>query len=274
MHSHSTRAPKRHTRRVALAFALLAAGAAGQAFANVTFYEGEGFRGAAFETNRPIANLARTGFNDRAASVIVSDGRWEVCDDADFRGRCAVLRPGNYDSLGRMGLGDRISSVRPIDSRHQYEQTGPEPLPTAYEYRRRPQERLFNAPVTSVHAVVGPPEQHCWVSREQVPAPNVNVGGALAGALIGGVIGHQIGGGTGREVATVGGAVVGGAIGANAGRDGRVAERDVQHCEGAPAGPPEYWDVTYDFQGVTHRIQMGSPPGQFIVVNDTGEPRQ
>ncbi len=274
MHAQTARAPNCNARLTAVALALVGVFATEQAFADVIFYEGEGFRGAALETNQPIANLARTGFNDRASSAIVSDGRWEVCDDAHFRGRCVVLRPGNYDSLRRMGLGDRISSVRPVDGRRQYEQSGPEPLPTAYEYRRRPEERVGNAQVTSVHAVVGPPEQHCWVSREQVPASNVNVGGALAGALIGGVIGHQIGGGSGRDIATVGGAVVGGAIGANAGRDRRGAERDVQHCEGAPAGPPEYWDVTYDFQGVTHRIQMESPPGPSIVVNDNGEPRQ
>ena len=166
-----------------------------------------------------------------------------------------ILRPGNYDSLRRMGLENRISSVRPVDAGIGYEQASPEPLPTAYEYRRRPQER-------------------CWVSREQVPAANVNVGGALAGALIGGVLGHQIGSGSGRDVATVGGAVVGGAIGANVGRDGGVAERDVRHCEGVPNGPPEFWDVTYDFGGSMHRIQISSPPGPSIVVNENGEPRQ
>ena len=133
---------------------------------------------------------------------------------------------------------------------------------------------MFYAPVTSVHAVVGPPQERCWVSREQVPAANVNVGGALAGALIGGVLGHQIGSGSGRDVATVGGAVVGGTIGANAGRDGGVAERDVRHCEDVPNDPPEYWDVTYDFGGSMHRIQMSSPPGPSIVVNENGEPRQ
>ena len=274
MKTRVTRSPARNARIAAVAVALFGAVAAPHALANVTFYEGEGFRGAAFEANGPVANLARIGFNDRASSVIVADGPWQACEDARFRGRCVILRPGNYDSLRRMGLENRISSVRPLDDGRRYEQESPEPLPAAYEYRRRPQERVFDAPVTSVHAVVGPPQERCWVSREQAPASNVNVGGALAGALIGGVIGHQIGNGTGRDVATVGGAVVGGAIGANAGRDGGVAERDVRHCEGVPSGPPEFWDVTYDFRGYTHRVQMSSPPGPSIVVNENGDPRQ
>src|SRR6266496_5343458 len=77
--------------------ALLGASAlflATQAAAQITFYEGEGFRGGAFSVDGPIANFDRTGFNDRASSAIVEHGRWEVCEDAGFNGRCTVLRPG------------------------------------------------------------------------------------------------------------------------------------------------------------------------------------
>ena len=82
----------------------------------------------------------------------------------------------------------------------------------------------YTIPVSSVRAVVGPPEQHCWVERQQVVEDrgDVNVPGAIVGAVIGGVLGHQVGGGRGRDVATVGGAVAGGAIGANVGRGGQV----------------------------------------------------
>jgi hypothetical protein len=39
----------------------------------------------------------------------------------------------------------------------------------AYAYaERRPRPRLYSVPVTSVRAVVGPPEQRCWVERRQV----------------------------------------------------------------------------------------------------------
>jgi uncharacterized protein YcfJ len=251
------------------------------ALAQITFYENEGYRGQAFTTDRPIWNLERYGFNDSASSVIIDRGRWEVCESSRFEGRCVVLRPGSYDSLRRMGMNNRISSVRPIDGNRNYsDYREPEPSGEPYDaYRRRPDERLFEVPVTSVRAVVGPPEQRCWVERGQAGASvggdNGSVGGAIAGAVIGGILGHQVGGGTGRDVATAGGAVAGAAIGSNLGRNyGNNPPRDVRRCTNVPGGPPEYWDVTYEFRGVEHRIQTSAPPGRTILVNAQGEPRQ
>ena len=86
------------------------------------------------------------------------------------------------------------------------------PPVAAYEYRRRPSERIYDAQVTSVHAVVGPPNQRCWVEREHTNDPNV--GGAVVGAILGGVLGHQVGSGRGNDVATAAGAV-GGAVAGN-----------------------------------------------------------
>ena len=144
-----------------------AIGLATQAAAQVTFYEGEGFRGRAFRIDKQTWNFEPLGFNDRARSAVVERGRWEVCEDARFEGRCTVLRPGSYESLSGMGMNARISSVRPVN-RASYENEAPAPIAApAYEYRQRPSERLYQAPVTSVHAVVGPPEQRCWVERER-----------------------------------------------------------------------------------------------------------
>ena len=98
--------------------------------------------------------------------------------------------------------------------------------------------------------------------------------GAIIGGVLGGILGHQIGGGTGKDIATVGGVVGGAAVGANVGRNNpSVSTRDVRRCENAPSGPPQFWDVTYRFEGVDHRVQMTSPPGQTIAVNRNGEPR-
>lgn len=155
-----------------------------------------------------------------------------------------------------------------------------EPVPLAapaYEYRPRQQERLFVVPVSSVRAVVGAPEQRCWVERRQIVEDrgDVNVPGAIAGAVIGGVLGHQVGGGRGKDLATAGGAVAGAAIGANVGRGGsQVYSQDVQRCANAGRhARPEYWDVSYNFRGVMHRAQFGTPPGHTITVNAHGEPR-
>src|ERR1700730_2421817 len=87
---------------------------AAQAAAQVTFYEGEGFGVHPFTVNRTVWNFEPTGFNDKARSAVVDRGRWEVCEDAGFQGRCVVLRPGSYDSLAGMGMNAKISSVRPI----------------------------------------------------------------------------------------------------------------------------------------------------------------
>ncbi|MDP1533312.1 MAG: beta/gamma crystallin-related protein, partial [Rubrivivax sp.] len=109
---------------------------AGQAFADITFYEHDGFQGRSFVAagDRPVANLRSQGFNDRASSVIVAGARserWEVCEDGGFQGRCVVLRPGEYPSLTAMGLNDRISSVRSIPAKQRVADNRYAPAPGA-----------------------------------------------------------------------------------------------------------------------------------------------
>jgi uncharacterized protein YcfJ len=263
--------------KTALAVSALITGT--QAAAQITFYEGENFRGRAFTADKQVRNLERNGFNDRTSSIVVERGRWEVCQDANFGGRCAVLRRGSYDSLSASGLGNSISSVRPANSRRQYDNEVAAPMETPnYAYRQRANERVYEAPVTSVRAVMGPPTERCWVERQQVSEPargQPNVGGAVVGALLGGVLGHQVGGGSGKKIATVGGAVAGGVIGANVGRDGSTTStQDVRRCENTASGTPAYWDVAYNFRGRDHQLQMSAAPGSTIAVNANGEPRQ
>jgi uncharacterized protein YcfJ len=248
--------------------------------AQVTFFENNEFQGRSFTTGSEVWNFSRYGFNDRASSVVVIGEPWEVCQDVQFSGRCVVLRPGRYASLTAMGLNDRISSVRAVNMnvRIQEDRYAPTVAPL-YDSRRRNGERLFEANVTSVRAVVGPPEQRCWVEREQVAQTqgNSNVPAAIAGALIGGILGHQVGGGTGKDLATVGGVIAGGAIGANVGRDGNLQQprtQNVQRCTSVPSqARPELWDVTYNFEGQEHHVQMSAAPGTTVTVNRHGEPR-
>jgi uncharacterized protein YcfJ len=151
--------------------------------------------------------------------------------------------------------------------------------PPAYDYRRRQDERMYEANVSSVRAVVGSPQQRCWVERDRVDnggSAGVNVPGAIIGGVIGGVIGHQIGSGRGQDLATGIGVVGGAAVGANVGRgpDGTVYSQDVRRCEYVPTSARlDYWDITYNFAGYEHRVQMTSPPGRTIMVNAQGEPR-
>ena len=82
----------------------------------ITFFEGDNYGGRQFSAEGPVTNFDRNGFNDRAHSAVVHDGRWEICVDADFNGGCSVLAPGAYPNLG--AYAGRISSVRPMDGRY------------------------------------------------------------------------------------------------------------------------------------------------------------
>ena len=272
---------------IALSKITLAVGAlvlATQVAAQITFYEREGFEGRSFTTQSEVRNFGRAGFNDRASSVAIRgerDARWDVCEDVRFRGRCVILRRGQYPSLAAMGLNDRVSSVRAVGNSARFDDGRYAPPPqVAYDYGRRGNESLYQASVTSVRAVVGTPAQRCWIEQEQVVQQDrsrPNVGGAVLGAVIGGILGHQVGGGSGKDVATAVGAVGGAAIGANAGRDGsgqQVVTQNVQRCTSAQVQTqPDYWDVTYNFRGQEYRMQMTSPPGAYVTVNQNGEPR-
>jgi uncharacterized protein YcfJ len=251
---------------------------AGAAQANVIFYEHDNFEGRSFQSSNRINNLQRGGFNDKASSVIVFNERWEICDDEQFRGRCVILRPGRYSSLSELNLNDRVSSARAVsrNSRISDDRYIPTPAPI-YDNRRRQNERVYDAPVTDVRAVMGAGSQRCWIEREQAPQrtdDGRNVPGALLGAVLGGVLGHQIGGGRGNDLATAGGAVAGAVIGSNAGRnDYGSTTQDVRRCENVGQGRPAYWDVTYEWRGRVHHAQTTFAPGATLRVNAQGEPR-
>jgi uncharacterized protein YcfJ len=257
-----------------LAIALTAALCAGAASAQVTLYGQEGMRGRAFTVGGPVENLQGTGFNDRASSMIVQRGEWEVCGDSFYRGDCRIVRPGQYPSLSALGMGNEISSIRPMNPPPRYSYA-PAPVVTQrYDYYPRYEEAVYNADVIAVRAVGGPPEQRCWVERDRVGGINErHVAGGIVGGILGGVLGHQIGGGRGQDVATALGAVGGAAIGANV-AGGPAYSQDVRRCETVSSNwEPAYWDVTYVFRGQQHRAQLSYQPGPTIAVNGDGVPR-
>jgi uncharacterized protein YcfJ len=208
--------------------------------------------------------------------VRIDRGAWEVCEHARFEGRCVVLRRGNYGSLRAMGLDNSVSSARPLERdrpRAVYE-----PVPAPMPAPRPAVQVIYEAPVVSARAVMGPPQQRCWIEREQVsqPAPaQPSVGGAIVGGVIGGVLGNQVGKGSGRDAATAGGVVAGAVIGSQVGKTAggtTVVERDVQRCTTAQQGDPAYWDVTYVHEGTERRVQMQQRPGRTIRLNGQGQP--
>jgi hypothetical protein len=100
-------------KRTLLTLALLIVGATASA-AELTLFSQENFHGQRLVAHDSIRNLANSGFNDRASSVVIRDGTWQLCDDAYFRGHCVTLQPGDYPSLRAIGLNNSLSSAREI----------------------------------------------------------------------------------------------------------------------------------------------------------------
>jgi hypothetical protein len=80
----------------------------------IVLYEHDNYGGRLYGASGSVSNLNDSGFNDRASSVIVRTGRWQICENAYFGGRCETLGPGEYPSLRAMGLNDRVSSFREL----------------------------------------------------------------------------------------------------------------------------------------------------------------
>ena len=93
---------------------LLVTAAASSAAQEIVLYQSENFRGPEFRASDSVSDLARVGFNDRASSVTVRGGSWQLCSDSFYRGQCVTLGPGNYSSLGAMGLNNAVSSLREV----------------------------------------------------------------------------------------------------------------------------------------------------------------
>ena len=81
----------------------------------VVLYEYPNFRGQSFAINwSELPNLNRMGFSDRAASMRIEEGYWMFCTDAQFRGDCRTLGPGEYARLPG-DVDRRIASVRRVN---------------------------------------------------------------------------------------------------------------------------------------------------------------
>ena len=79
----------------------------------IILYDGFSQTGRSVRIEDEVTNLEYLNFNDRALSLEVRGyGRWLVCEDSGFRGRCEEVS-GEVDNLHL--LNREISSVRRID---------------------------------------------------------------------------------------------------------------------------------------------------------------
>jgi hypothetical protein len=79
--------------------------------ATLTLFLEPNFRGRSYQTQREVRNLVDVGFNDMAASIRISGGRWQVCTDKNFQGQCLVVTR-NMNELATNFM-RQISSIRP-----------------------------------------------------------------------------------------------------------------------------------------------------------------
>ena len=94
--------------------ALLAGFSAAVVAQDITFFEFPDFGGRRFAASYAVPNMGETGFNDRASSVVIHNGSWQLCTDSHFRGRCVTLEPGQYRNLGQIGMSNQVSSARQV----------------------------------------------------------------------------------------------------------------------------------------------------------------
>jgi beta/gamma crystallin len=75
-------------------------------------YSGDNFTGRSLTLRKDAPNFVPLDFNDRASSLKVRRGTWELCDDAGYGGKCHTFGPGDYRAL--RSLENRVSSARPV----------------------------------------------------------------------------------------------------------------------------------------------------------------
>lgn len=80
----------------------------------ITVFTDQNFRGKSATFREDVANLDPLGLNDKVSSLRVGPGeRWEICEHADYQGRCVVVS-GDESDLRRNSWNDLISSFRRI----------------------------------------------------------------------------------------------------------------------------------------------------------------
>jgi len=101
----------KHTLRCALLLgAAMTAELAGAG--ELTLYSRDDYLGRSQTVRDAVADLETLRFNDTTQSIRVRSGRWEACEEADFRGACFLLEAGEYPSLD--GRANKITSLREV----------------------------------------------------------------------------------------------------------------------------------------------------------------
>ncbi|MYM24694.1 hypothetical protein GTP46_18835 [Duganella sp. FT135W] len=96
-----------------LAAAALSTACATALAGDITLYTREHLGGPAITLHEAAPDLDLQGFNDKTSSVVVHKGSWEVCAEKHYKGKCMLLKEGEYVQL--KGFDNMISSVREVE---------------------------------------------------------------------------------------------------------------------------------------------------------------
>jgi hypothetical protein len=102
---------------------------------SIEIYTQPEFRGKSLKLQDAARNLADSGFQNQASSIVVESGRWQLCSQPDFRGDCVTLGRGEYPTLDAR-LNHRVESVREVDPNEGYGRTGSAGTRRTYDARR------------------------------------------------------------------------------------------------------------------------------------------
>ncbi|MDQ6640661.1 MAG: beta/gamma crystallin family protein [Pseudomonadota bacterium] len=81
----------------------------------IELFDQPNFGGRSLRLDGDADALARSGFADRAVSLVVTRGTWELCSEVEFGGACRAYPPGRYADLG-YGMARQVSSARLLRS--------------------------------------------------------------------------------------------------------------------------------------------------------------
>jgi hypothetical protein len=76
----------------------------------IVLYDGRNFQGRTTTIDDDTPTLRWTA-NNTAGSLRVESGRWEICDQVRYGGRCVTVTS-DIPDLARYGWNNRISSLR------------------------------------------------------------------------------------------------------------------------------------------------------------------
>jgi hypothetical protein len=96
----------------------------------ITLFENPNYQGRYIAATDALPNIAVTGLNRTATSLVVGDGVWEACTEVYYHGQCARFMPGSYGALSGEFYGP-IASVRQVAYSSNPSQVMIQPAPSA-----------------------------------------------------------------------------------------------------------------------------------------------